>query len=657
MIPLFHRCPETGRVVGLNKPQGVAVVLFFIVGIASIIWFLIRVIPKPSRITYPCMKATMPVAYSFIIYLLSITGSVLFFRKAVNTFRKRQFYYGAVIICAALFFGAYALIHSRSEILADTGPTEKFSDPLGPNAPIGEAKGIVPGRVVWIWDPDATNENCTNSSHDDAYWLESNCDQNVVDAMFSDGIKSVCGEASDAEAWDAIFLYFNINHGKGDIGYSADETIFIKINAVTAWSGAAPDGVMPPYLGIEFDTSPQTILSMLRQLINVAGVPEEKIYVGDPLCDVWNTLYDKFYAEFPNVKYVSKRNIPGRTLLHASTSGIHYSDHGTVMTEITSHNFYTEMVDADYMINIPSLKGHRWAGITLFAKNHFGSNTSDHSWELHKGLMKPDDDPLREGYNLYRVQVDLMACQYLGGKTLLFAVDGLWATSYEHQKPQKFQTAPFNNDWCSSVLFSLDPVAIESVCLDIMQKEFTEEDIDDDNDTPDRYTYVQWDGIDDYLHQAANSDWWPDDFTYDPDQTGSPIPSLGVHEHWNNVNDMLYTGNFGTAEGIELVRIFNGSVINSLSNPKLDLHCEIYPNPSNGRTTLSFELPEAAYISVEVLSLNGRLVQHSYAGDCLAGTNQISIAMEDLAKGTYLCVIKMGKGAGETVYTEKLIKN
>jgi hypothetical protein len=51
-------------------------------------------------------------------------------------------------------------------------------------------------------------------------------------------------------------------------------------------------------------------------------------------------------------------------------------------------------------------------------------------------------------------------------------MDALWSTSYEHQKPQKFWSSPFNNDWCSSLLFSLDPVAIESVGLDILQKEF-----------------------------------------------------------------------------------------------------------------------------------------------------------------------------------------
>lgn len=656
MNSIFQRCPETGKIVSLKKPKGMGVVLFFFVGIASMIWFLIRVIPKPSRINYPCMKATMPAAFSFIVYILSITGSLLFFRKAVSVFRKRQFLIGAVAVCVTLFLGISALVHSRSESLAVSGPTDKFSDPLGPNVPIGEAKGIVPGRVVWVRDPNATNENCTNSSHSDAYWLDSNCDQDEVDTMFIDGIKSVSGEESVAEAWDAIFHYFNNNHGKGDVGYTEGETIFIKINAVTAWSGAAPDGVMPSNASIEFDTSPQTILSLLRQLINEAAVPEENIYVGDPLCDVWNTLYDKFYAEFPDVNYVSKRDIPGRYLLHAGSNSIHYSDQGTVMTEITSHNFYDEMANADYLINIPSMKGHRWGGITFCAKNHFGSNTTDHSWELHKGLMKPDSDPLRDEYYMYRVFVDIMACQYLGGNTLLYVVDGLWVTSYEHQKPQKFRTAPFNNDWCSSVVFSLDPVAIESVCLDILQKEFTEEDLSAD---PPRYTYVQWNAIDDYLHQAASSDWWPEGIIYDPDQTGSPISSLGVHEHWNNVDDMEYSRNLGSGEGIELVKIFSEQVNinpNSIRTNTIDIHSGIYPNPCTGNATLSFVLNESTRVSIEILSLNGRLIRQAYMENCTSGYHQVELNMEDLSKGTYLCLVKLGDNSRSGLYTEKLIR-
>jgi len=652
---LIKRCPQSGRIVGIQKPKGFYKILFFVAGSLSIVWFLIRVIPKPSRAGYPCMKATMPVAYSFIAYLVSLGGSFFFYRKAFERIRERRFRLAFTILIVAGLFSGWTLIHNsgRANAGVSSGVTDKFDDPLGPNAPIGEPKGIFPGRVVWVMDMDATNINCTNSNHANAYWQDSNCDQAVVDQMFSDGLRQLTGKSTHAGAWDAIFRYFNVNHEKGDTGYLDTETIFIKINAVSAWSGAEPNGDMPSNLGIEFDTSPQAILALLRQLVNEAGVPETNIYIGDPMCDIWNTLYDKFYAEFPDINYVSQGNVTGRYKITAdATDDIIYSDKGTVMTEVSSHRFFNEMVNADYLLNVPSMKGHRWGGVTMFAKNHFGSNTVDHSWELHKGLMKPDSDPLREGYNLYRVFVDLMSDKELGGKTLLYYMDALWATSYEHQKPEKFQSAPWNNDWCSSLLFSLDPVAVESVGLDIMQKEFTVEDM---SANPPRYTYVQWDGVDDYLHQAASSEWWPEGIMYDPDETGSPIGSLGVHEHWNNVNDMQYTRNLGTGEGIELIKIFRLPPV-ALAPEFATSNMTIYPNPGNTQTTIRFKLPGEATLMLEVYTTTGRLIMSRNLDNLAAGQQDVNLNLTTWTRGVYFCVLK-DENHPELTITKKLYVN
>jgi hypothetical protein len=43
--------------------------------------------------------------------------------------------------------------------------------------------------------------------------------------------------------------------------------------------------------------------------------------------------------------------------------------------------------------------------------------------------------------------------------------------------------------------------------------------------------------------------------SYDPDNNGNPLPSLGVHEHWNNSADKQYTINLVNPSGIELVSI------------------------------------------------------------------------------------------------------
>ena len=62
-------------------------------------------------------------------------------------------------------------------------------------------------------------------------------------------------------------------------------------------------------------------------------------------------------------------------------------------------------------------------------------------------------------------------------------------------------------------------------------------------------------GVDDYLHQAADSSNWPEGISYDPDNSGKPLSSLGVHEHWNNAQSKQYSRNLGLKKGIELVSI------------------------------------------------------------------------------------------------------
>jgi hypothetical protein len=626
-----------------------AKVSFIFVGLGSLVWFLARVIPKPSRAAYPCMKAAAPLASSFVLYLLSLTASITVYKKARTLIADANYITAAGLLLVSIAAGVFALTQSSPDTYADRNITYQFNDPLGPNSPIGEAKGIFPGRVVWVNNPAATDENCTNANLSDAFFLDKNSDQEVIDAMFSQGILALTGEATDGQAWDAIFKYFNVQHDKGDVGYNADETLFIKINAVSAWSGIGSDGKLRR-LPHESDTTPQVICALIRQLVNVAGVTEENIYLGDPIAGVWNHIHNKIAAEFPNVQFMDvEGTVAGRTKLVASgETGVTYSDKGVVLNNDQrfpgKHHLYESMMNADYLINIPVMKGHRWAGVTLFAKNHFGSNTSGTSWQLHAGLMNNDNKgDIRTGYKKYRVLVDLMASQHLGGNTLLYLMDALWSTSYEHQLPQKFQSSPFNNDWSSSLLFSQDHVAIESVCIDILQKEFTAEDLSAD---PPRFTYVQWDGVDDYLHQAASSDWWPVGVSYDPDDSGTPIASLGVHEHWNNGDDMAYSRNLGTGEGIELIKLFEPLTgVKDVDNTvpgEFALH-DNYPNPFNPATTIRFNLPEQGYTTLQIFDITGELVDVLINGNLQGGSHGYTWNSTGLASGTYIYRLTSGR--------------
>jgi hypothetical protein len=525
-----------------------------VAGLLSVLWLLIRVIPKPSRAYYPCMKVAVPIASTFIVYILGFLTSIIAFRKAKNQLGKAQYVIAGCFIVLFITAGFIGFSQNSRDSYA---AFDTLVDPLGPNNPIGDAKGVLPGRVVWVHDPDSTNENCQPTVWGNGYYLDKNCNQSVVDDMFSKAIKELTEKASDAEAWDAIFRNFNQTHDKGNVPYSKREKIFIKVNAVhTNTRNFGPDGEIldSKQLGA-VDTSPHAIMTLLRQLVNEAGIPQKYIYIGDPMYrHFFKHSYDKFSAEFPKINYMSRSGLPGRTKPKESRKvGIHFSDRGSVL-DVTTDHYYRCLMRADYIINVPAMKGHDLGGVTFFAKNHFGSHTLKTAVHLHKGLHSPSGiNTARFGYNKYRIFVDLMGGENVGGKTLLYYMDGLWSTSEAHLPAAKYLSEPFNNDWSSSIFLSLDPVAISSVCLDVMKKEFKVEDLDAE---PPRHTHVHFPGLDDFLHQAASSDWWPEGLVYDPENDGTPLTSLGVHEHWNNETDMEYSRNLGTGDGIELIKLF-----------------------------------------------------------------------------------------------------
>jgi hypothetical protein len=136
-------------------------ILFFLMGIISTAWFLIRVIPKPSRATYPCMRVAAPLMSGLIVYLLSLGGAVVAFRKARHNLYKARYF--AAFLCAIVAIAALtvSLTHGTLDLSAASAQATGPDD--GPNQPMGVAQGANPGRVVWVWNPDATNENCVSN--------------------------------------------------------------------------------------------------------------------------------------------------------------------------------------------------------------------------------------------------------------------------------------------------------------------------------------------------------------------------------------------------------------------------------------------------------------------------------------------------------------
>ena len=591
--------------------------LFPFIGLASLIWFLIRVIPKPSRAAYPCMRATAPLASSFIIYMLGFLSSALFFKKARTFLYQSRYVLFSISLSLSIGLSLFTLIKSSPSTYAETHAVLE-----GPNQPMGEGKGIYPGRVVWVRDPDATDETCRNRTGD-YWWDDDNTNQAVVNAMLSNGLQILTGKNSDAEAWDAIFRYYNKNHGKGDVGYTPGEKIVMKINLNAGVSG---NTYTRSNWGLgNVDTSPQIVYAVLDQLINTAGVAQADIGFGDPGRNVDNLFWNKCHPVFPNVKYWG--NGSGRTpITKSSKKEIMASDGGW---EDYLPSCY---IEAAYMINIPVFKKHHRAGISLTSKNHFGtfvpfSNGTAANWHYSLPASEGGGDVNNGDYGLYRCFVDIMGHKDLGGKTILFLIDGLWGSTNWAHPPIKWRMSPFNNDWPSSLFLSQDEVAIQSVGFDLLYEEFdedhpTEGDYDpSDNSGP----FPHYAGVDDFLHQAADSGNWPAGITYDPEDDGTPLPkSLGTHEHWNNAQDKLYTRNMGGDKGIELKTSFISTGIDDDRDHTGIVNdftlYQNYPNPFNAGTTIWYKLAESSQVSLVIYNALGQKVQTVFEGNQPVGS-------------------------------------
>ena len=92
-------CKKSGRISILDKSL---YILFPLLGLLSLVWFLIRVIPKPSRASYPCMKVAAPFASSFIAYMISLFTSIVFFKTARKKFKQSKMLIGMLLMVAAV---------------------------------------------------------------------------------------------------------------------------------------------------------------------------------------------------------------------------------------------------------------------------------------------------------------------------------------------------------------------------------------------------------------------------------------------------------------------------------------------------------------------------------------------------------------------------
>jgi hypothetical protein len=554
--PEFKTCPKTGKVQEAGPRRGWYRWIWPVAGFLATLWFLIRVIPKPSRALYPCQRAAFPIASSFVAYLIGLATTTAILGKARAHIKQARYVVAAVCIFVAVMAAWVTMgIDGRSASAVTYAP----SDPV--NTPIGVARGVYPGRVVWVHDPAATTWSTTLDNQipvTDPWWGDAHTNQAVVDEMYSKGVRWLTDSTTDEQAWDKLFRYFNQRHGRGDVGYTPGEKIAIKPNHVAQRDLVYADTLLAA------DMTPQMMVALLKQLVNKAGVPQDCITICDSSRYISNKEFNPCYALFPDVHYLSSNfylwysgyagdDDPRRPPVEVSTTAfVHYSGIGATGQPIPPTPLPKPFADASYVVNLAITKGHSGAAVTLGGKNWYGCfcappGEGDADWSDPADSAHVYLPNLTAGMGHYRLMVDLMGNQNLGEKTFLFVQDFLWGFQHHggSSRPVKFSYAPFNNDYPSSLLMSQDMVAIDSVGHDFLTGQFA--------NAMGGNSGITWSGVDDYLHEAAEADNPSSGTFYAPNGDGVRLASLGVHEHWNNKTSKQYTRNLHTGSGIELI--------------------------------------------------------------------------------------------------------
>ncbi len=372
---------------------------------------------------------------------------------------------------------------------------------VGPNEPIGEGKGIHPGRVAWVHAPGVAQWDGKTG-----LWVEDRWnDQAKADAMIPEAVMLLTGEPTAKKAWQALFRHFNKTHGRGNRGYKRGESIAIKLNMNNA---------ITHHDTIELNSSPFVTLALVRSMVRDGGVRQQDIIICEPSRAITDSIYNKVHREFPLVRMIDNIGGDGREKCNYYPEQITYSvDNGKMARGLAQC-----IVDADYLINSALLKTHSGPGVTLTAKNWYGATDINLLWRQNAHNNVSQDK--RSGKPQYKTFVDWLSHKHMGQKALLFLIDGTYGSRDVNGAPNpRWMKEPFNGDWACSIIVSQDEVACDAVGMDIIINEWPE--------------FGSLNYCDEYLREAASLPHAPSGTVYK--QEGKPVEqSLGLFEHWNS---------------------------------------------------------------------------------------------------------------------------
>jgi hypothetical protein len=303
-----------------------------------------------------------------------------------------------------------------------------------PDLASGTARPGFGSRVVHVHSSAATSWDYLTGWHGDYV------SQAAVNRMVNRGLMELTGTTSRAAAWQALIP-----------GYAPGQRVAIKVNLNNAWSLDDSDNIV--------DALIEPVNSLIRGLVEL-GVAEADIWVYDAVRSMPHRFRNG--CDFGAVQF----------------SGADWNDQGFSDTEkvtfehpsVPDQCISRVLVEATYLINMPIMKKHSHAYVTLSFKNHFG--TIEHCAQVH-GPTFPGDSSYSPDYNPL---VDIYQNPHFGGKTVLTVGDGLVASKGDQLGHLEQSSLPvpwvtFGNGAPNSLFFSTDPVAIDCVMVDFLEAE------------------------------------------------------------------------------------------------------------------------------------------------------------------------------------------
>ncbi len=298
----------------------------------------------------------------------------------------------------------------------------------------GEAKSLIkniPGtRVVQVHNPSATSWDYTTGYYGDYV------NQGLVDAMLDRGVCELTGLSDPVSAWQRIMST-----------YQAGDKIAIRVNfncTETYYpTGNLIDAIIEPI---------NSIISGLSRI----GVPNSDIRIYDAS----RTLPVRFTSGclYPGVQFYDYQGQNGN--LKASFDSTDPS--GLVSfsnSNIPSHRVADVLLNSQHLISVPLLKAHS-TGLSGGFKLHLGTINGPNYVDIHPYLYDHEKNPL----------VDIFSNPHIKEKIRLTVGDGLFGARYYNATPERW--AIFGDKSPNTMFLSLDPVALDTVMLDLLHTEW-----------------------------------------------------------------------------------------------------------------------------------------------------------------------------------------